>query len=240
MARAVARAVARSSATARGTSAAEATDVALPWPIRVFRSRRFAARWWLACAIVLVAALAGCGQSLPGGTYTSSTYHFRVSYPTGWEASSSTGDAIIPLTVTFTRSASHVDGAPSVSALTISVQSLSNPYIAKAANGLVNDSTLHTTTISGLPAFTSGPRQQALPGAQGTPALWIPGPNGTPTPHDLPAGTPTPSYNAGTVTHTDYFLVHGGYEYQLSTDAMSSDGVDTDLRTMVQSFTLIP
>jgi hypothetical protein len=188
---------------------------------------------------LLAAALAGCGQTLPGGTYTSTTYHFRVAYPDGWQAASSTGDAIIPLTVTFTRSASHTEGSPSVSALTISVQSLSNPYIAKAAAGLTRDSSLHAISLSGLPAFTSGPLQQALPNAQGTPALWIPGPNGTPTPHDLPAGTPTPIYNPGTVTHTDYFLVHAGYEYQLSTDAMSRDGVDAELRTMVLSFTII-
>ena len=194
---------------------------------------------WLTLALPIVAILAGCAQTLPGGAYTNTTYHFRVAYPNGWQATSSTGDATIPLTVTFTRSASHAEGTPGVSALTISVQSLSSPYIAKSAAGLASNQSLRPITLSGLPAYTSGPLHQALPGAQGTPALWIPGPNGTPTPHALPAGATPPPYDPGTVTHTDYYLVHGGYEYQLSTDAMSTDGVDSQLSAMVQSFTIL-
>jgi hypothetical protein len=164
----------------------------------------------LICALMLAA----CGESLPGGTYTSSAYHFRVSFPAGWQATAASGDAAtIPLVVTFTRSSAHTSGAPMVSTLTVTVLNLSDRYLFGAAAKLAHDPRLQRTTLSGLPAYASPPDQQAIPGAMGTPS-------------------------ALTDTHTDYYLVHGGYEYQLSTDAVSGDNADADLQSMLQSFAL--
>ncbi|GAC1455210.1 MAG: hypothetical protein PVSMB4_15770 [Ktedonobacterales bacterium] len=52
----------------------------------------------------------------------------------------------------------------------------------------------------------------------------MPGANGTPT--------------ALSDTHTDYYLVHGGYEYQLSTDAVSNDNAAPALAAMLRSFVI--
>jgi len=93
------------------------------------------------------------------------------------------------------------------------VLNLSDTYVARAAAGLATDASLHKTTISGLPGYVSSPEQQPLPG-----------PNGTPS--------------AQTDTHTDYYLVHGGYEYQISIDVLSGDGADAALAAMLQSFTI--
>jgi hypothetical protein len=38
-------------------------------------------------------------------------------------------------------------------------------------------------------------------------------------------------------THTDYYLLHGAYEYQLSTDAITGGGADAALAAMLKSFT---
>jgi hypothetical protein len=73
--------------------------------------------------------------------------------------------------------------------------------------------TLHAVTLSGLAGYASNPLQQSLPGA-----------NGTPT--------------AVTDTHTDYYVVHGGYEYHLTTDAVSGEGTDANLQSMMASFTI--
>lgn len=195
-------------------------------------------------SLALSAVLAACGQAqrgalprLPGGTYSSAAYHFRVTYPEGWSLSVTceSGGAICgglgaatataaatqtavaaPLQLIIARTSQRATPSPTVSTFTITVLSLSDPYVAEAAGQLAKDHNLRQTTISGLAAFASTPIQQQLPG-----------PGGTPGP-----GTPTD-------THTDYYLVHGGYEYQISMDALSSDdGADQALQAMLQSFTI--
>jgi len=41
----------------------------------------------------------------------------------------------------------------------------------------------------------------------------------------------------GSVTHTDYYVIHGGYEYQISTDTVSGDA--PAIQGIVNSFTLL-
>jgi hypothetical protein len=41
--------------------------------------------------------------------------------------------------------------------------------------------------------------------------------------------------------HTDYYVVHGQYEYQISTDAISNDPDGaSELQGMLKSFTFLP
>lgn len=190
-------------------------------------------------ALALSVALAGCGQTftsnlrpLPGGTYASATFHFKITYPSGWGytvlscgsdqqggsgcdslhgSAPSTGAAPIPLQLTITREGALTTGAPAVSALTLSVLDMSDSYVASAAAGLASDKSLHQMPLAGTTAFVSAPIQQAIPGSNGTPS-------------------------ATTDTHTDYYLVHGAFEYQMSVDALSGDSSADVLQAMVQSF----
>jgi hypothetical protein len=165
-------------------------------------------------ALALGILLAACEQSLPGGTYTSKAYHFQVTYPSGWKVNiSADTSASVPLLLEITRSAERTTGAPIVSKLAISVLNLSNQFVAEGATRLASNPSYHHTTLGGLPAYATMPLQQALPGA-----------NGTPT--------------ALSDTHTDYYLVHGGYEYQLSTDAVSNDNAAPALAAMLRSFAI--
>lgn len=55
-----------------------------------------------------------------------------------------------------------------------------------------------------------------------------------------PGYSDRPALEAGanvTLTHSDYYVVHGAYLYQLSSDALSGDGPALDL--MAHSFTLL-
>jgi hypothetical protein len=171
-----------------------------------------------------------------GGTYTSAAYHFRITYPNGWKISVNTGDVPsvwttqtpgaqsatptssqitpVPLLLTITRSSAHTSTPNSASTLTVTVLDLRAPYIAKQANGLASNPSLHPYALSGLAGYATAPIQQQLPG-----------PNGT-------AGTATD-------THTDYYVVHSGYEYQISTDVVSGDdGANQALQSMLRSFTV--
>lgn len=192
-----------------------------------------------ALALMGMLALAACGQSftsnlrpLPGGTYANATYHFTIAYPSGWSytvlscgsdqqggsgcdslqgTSASSGAAPIPLQVTITREGVLTTNSPAVSALTITVLDLSDEYVAKSAAGLASDASLKKTTLAGTTAYASAPVQQEIPGSNGTPS-------------------------ANTDTHTDYYLVHGAFEYQITVDALSGDGSEAALQDMVQSF----
>ena len=190
-------------------------------------------------ALALGVALAGCGQTftsnlrpLPAGTYTSATYHFKIAYPSGWGytvlscgsdqqggsscdslhgTSATSGATPIPLQLTITREGVLTTGAPAVSALTLSVLDMSDSYVAAAAAGLAGDTSLHQVPLAGTTAYVSAAVQQAIPGSNGTPS-------------------------ATSDTHTDYYLVHGAYEYQISVDALSGDGSTDVLQAMVRSF----
>lgn len=171
-----------------------------------------------------------------GGTYTSAAYHFHIAYPTGWKITVNSGDVpsvwttqtpggqsatptagqITPvlLLLTITRSSVHTSTPNAVSTLTVTVLDLRAPYIAKQAAALASTPNLHAYTLSGRAGYAAAPIQQQLPG-----------PNGTP--------------GGATDTHTDYYLVQGGYEYQISTDVVSGDdGAAQALQTMLRSFTV--
>jgi hypothetical protein len=170
----------------------------------------------LATVLIL---LAGCGSAttqpppphLSGGTYVSTRYHFRVSYPDGWEASTGPRpSATIPLTVEITKSGTRQETGSLLSMLAISVLSLSNAGVAASVQKLPSQPGLHKVTLSGVPAYADAPVQQPVPGT-------------------------------GVMdTHADYYLVHGSYEYQLSTDSISNDNAAATLASMLHSFTILP
>lgn len=168
-------------------------------------------------ALLLALALAGCGSAsttpkhdLPGGVYTNNTYHFRVTYPQGWQLNvSPQSSQVSPLTLLITRSGVLQTNASLVSTFGVTVFSLSAPPIATAVAGYATDKTLHALTLSGLPAYQATPVQQAVPNTQFSD------------------------------THTDYFLIHGGYEYQLSTDSVQGDNAGPALVAMLQSFAIL-
>lgn len=208
------------------------------------RSARWVAglRWCCLAAVALLAA--GCGQaqthpdpsrSLPGGTYASQAYHFSITYPSAWAlnatgcasgsgtattcdqlqgtATVGGGQSAIPLQITITRAGQSGVATPGVSSLTITVMDLRNTYVAQAAAALSKTHGLQATTVGGQSGYVATPIQQSLPGSQGTPSTV-------------------------TETHTDYYVVHSGYEYQISVDAVSGDNSDSALAAMLHSFTL--
>lgn len=181
-------------------------------------------RWALVAALLLAlgALLAACGTPqvqgpsthLPGGMYSNAQYHFKISYPTGWQvnavAPSPGPDDIVPLTVEITRSSDRQASESLVSTFTIAVFDAGNATFAANATPLAADTTKHAVQIAGQPGYADTPVQQQVPGT------------------------------AITATHADYYLIHGSYEYQLSTDDVSSDDASPALASMLQSFTLLP
>jgi hypothetical protein len=196
----------------------------------------------MGCVLLLLVALGACGTTqnyvappLPGGTYTSAPYHFKIQYPAGWSATVAGCDATqvtgsgcatlggtatsnqpsaAPLQITITHTAQHTTTAPTVSTFSITVLDLSVASVAAQAAGIAQDTGLHPTNLAGLPAYASTPSQQALPGAGGTPSATL------------------------VDVHTDYYLVHGGYEYLISVDMLSGDSSQADLDAMLRSFAL--
>ena len=61
---------------------------------------------------------------------------------------------------------------------------------------------------------------------------------GRPAFQDTPAQQLSPDGKL-TITHTDYYLFAGDYEYAITTDSVSGDGADAPLQQMLQSFTLL-
>lgn len=190
------------------------------------RHRRASRRGWIgACCVALLAltlVLAACGATSarlpqqPSGTYTSTAYHFRVTYPDGWKATTLPGGSqAIPLTLTIT----HVGAAESegafLSTFTLTVIDTTSPDeatpVAQLKQQIAAHSSLTPLTLSGQTAYQDAPTQkQSLDGSL-------------------------------TITHTDYYLLTGRYEYAISTDAVSTDhGAGTALLAMVRSFTLLP
>lgn len=174
-------------------------------------------------AIALVAlaclAIAACGSpsaptlNLPGGTYSSATFDFHITYPRNWLATpseatpSSDGSSdAIPFSLTITRAGDARSAAALVSTCAIIVMNMKNSDIATSAKELTTNTTLTATTIGGATGYVSAPLIQDIPNSQIS------------------------------VTHTDYYVIHGGYEYQISTDSVKGDNADADLRAMVASF----
>ena len=83
---------------------------------------------------------------------------------------------------------------------------LKNSDIATSAATLPDDKALQSATIGGVQGYKSAPLTQDIPNTQIS------------------------------VTHIDYYVVHGDYEYQLSTDSVKGDNADSDLQSIITSF----
>jgi hypothetical protein len=164
----------------------------------------------------LVVLLSACGgpsaPNPPGGRYTSAPYHFSVNYPQGWQANVAPGASdTIPLTVIITRTGGN-QVASHVSTFTIVVFDLKalgklDKKLAARLKNLGSDKSLHSTQIAGVAGYQSAPVDQPVTGAADV-----------------------------SITHTDYYILRGNYEYQLSTDAVSSDDAKGALETILNSF----
>ena len=125
------------------------------------RSMRRAPGVALTLLAFLMFALSACGTtttSLPGGVYASAQYHFSVTYPTGWEANtSSQPNAPSPLIVIITRSGTHQPPGSQISSLTIDVLDMSNAGVAQTATALSKNKALSKTTFGGQPAYSDKP-----------------------------------------------------------------------------------
>jgi hypothetical protein len=182
-------------------------------------------RWigaWCATLLAIMLALAACGTTTSApppqaaGTYSNSTYHFRLTYPAGWKLTTlPNGSSAIPLSLEITHSASASTEGAFLSTLTLSVIDTSNPAEATPVAQLQHEiaatpSPLTALTISGHTAYRDAPTQQKSPDG------------------------------SLTVTHTDYYLLVNRYEYAIATDSVSSDsGAEATLLAMVQGLTLL-
>lgn len=181
--------------------------------VRGRHDRGRAGFWATLVVIATTLALSACGgapSSLPGGVYTSQQYHFRVNYPSGWQVNaSSQPTATAPLILIITRSGSTAIPGSLLSSLTINVLSMSDASIAKSARDLSSNSALKSITFGGQPGYRDQPTTETGSG----------------------------NTSADTLTHTDYYVAHGGFLYQVSADALAGDGATVD--SIAQSFTLL-
>lgn len=190
--------------------------------MRWFTERHLVQRWFLrALAMLLVGAaylaIAGCGSppmpQLPGGTFSNATFGFRVNYPQKWQANASpatpgadTATTAIPFSVVITRTGASHSAAALISTCTITVMNLKNSDIARSAASLPSNKALQQVTIGGVRGYKSSPLVQNIPNTQIS------------------------------VTHVDYYVLHGNYEYQLSTDSVKGDDAEADLQSIIASF----
>lgn len=183
------------------------------WSAKIVQARRSLSPRPLVILTALLAmlslALSACGSnSLPSGVYTSQKYGFSIAYPAGWQVNTSPNPAATaPLIVLITRTGATELPGSQISSLTINVLDMSNPGIAQNAASLSANKNLTKTTVGGQPGFRDNPVIQ--PGAN----------------------------SALSVTHSDFYVVHGAYFYTLSTDALSGDSAA--LTQMAQSFKLL-
>jgi hypothetical protein len=188
--------------------------------------REFAGRqWWLLRALAIALAgsacliIAACGSpstpqlNLPGGTYSNATYGFHITYPRNWKPNSFDATpaadgsiAPIPFNLVITRTGDAHSAASLISTCTITVLNMKNKDIATSAASLTSNKALQAATIGGAQGYKSSPLVQNIPNSQIS------------------------------VTHLDYYVIHGDYEYQISTDSVKGDNADADLESMVASF----
>lgn len=163
----------------------------------------------VALAMLLLSACGG-GASLPAGVYTNQQYGFRLTYPAGWQVNTSQQPgAAAPLIVIVTRSGARNTPGSAISSLTVDVLSLSDIGGTTVTAQLASDKTLSPVTLAGRAAYRDKPTQQ-----QGNGAL-----------------------SAVSITHSDYYVVNGDYEYQISIDALAGD--EATLDAMAQTFTFV-
>ncbi len=162
--------------------------------------------------MLLALLLTACGASTPplpsapGGIYTNTQFQFSVAYPAGWVPNEeraplgspqATSEAVaIPLTVAITQTGASQVNSALLSAFTITVLTASNPAIAASiasqrAQASGDHPTLATITLANQSAWQSSPVSQQLPNSNQS------------------------------ATHTEYYLLHGAYEFQLSTDSIA-------------------
>lgn len=184
-------------------------------------AREHAHQWLLRTLIIMLTGaaclvVAACGSPsmlhLPGGAYSSTTYNFHITYPANWKANPSEGtpstaDAAIPFTLIITRTGDTHSVASLISTCTITVMNMKNSDIATSAATLPTNKALQSATIGGVQGYKSSPLTQDIPNTQIS------------------------------VTHIDYYVVHGDYEYQISTDSVKGDNADRDLQSIIASFT---
>jgi hypothetical protein len=182
-------------------------------------------RGWLPRAFVALLmgaaclVIAACGSpstpqlNLPGGTFSNTTYSFHITYPRNWKVNSfdatpsASGSAVaIPFNLVITRTGDTHSAASLISTCTITVMNMKNKDIAKSAADLATNKALHAATIGGAQGYKSNPLVQDIPNTQIS------------------------------VTHMDYYVIHGDYEYQISTDSVKGDNADADLESMIASF----
>ena len=166
----------------------------------------------MACLVV-----AACGSpsalQLPAGSYSSAQYDFHLTYPRNWKANpyavtaSASGPTAIPFNLVITRTGDTHSAASLVSTCTITVMNMKDSDIAQSAATLASNKSLSAVTIGGVRGYRSSPLIQDIPNSQIS------------------------------VTHTDYYVVHGAYEYQISTDSVKGDDADSDLKSIIASFT---
>jgi hypothetical protein len=170
--------------------------------------------------------------------------------PTQTSGNAPTGNpqsAPVPLVLTIRQAGAS--GSLATSSFTVTIWDLSNPIAAVQAQILAHNASLHATTISGLSGFVSSPTRQvryfdtAIPTPDSSPDAFA-SPSVAPSPQPSPGtqctlghGTPCTIITV-VVTHTDYYVVHGDFEYQLTTDAISGERTDSALQGMVASFRL--
>ena len=171
-------------------------------------------------ALTLAACGARAATPLPqqsAGSYTSTVYHFRLTYPAGWKLTTLPGGSTpIPLSVEITHVGAAQTAGALFSTLTLAVIDTTSADEATPVAQLkqriaATPSPLTPITLSGQPAYQDAPTQETSPDG------------------------------SVTFTHTDYYLLAGRYEYTLTTEAVSSDaGADKALQAMVQGFALLP
>jgi hypothetical protein len=178
--------------------------------------------------LLLALLLAACGASTPalpsspGGTYTNAQFQFSVTYPSGWlpnelstplgsPQATPTASLAIPLTVVITQTSTDQIESALLSSFTITVLDADNPAIASSiakqkAQASGANPTLKTITLTSQTAWQAQPVTKQLPNSDKS------------------------------ATHTDYYLLHGTYEFQLSTDSIAGGGSDAALAAMLKSF----
>ncbi|MFI5273052.1 MAG: hypothetical protein ACHQ4H_08485 [Ktedonobacterales bacterium] len=188
----------------------------------VWGMRRRGGSFWALCALLLSLACAACGTastpppSPPAGSFSSASYHFRLTYPTGWKLTTlPNSSSALPLTLEITDTgSSQADGA-FLSTFTLSVINLHDRSEATPAAQLeqqihATGSPLKPITLAGHQAYQDAPTQRTSPDG------------------------------SLSIMHTDYYLLTSAYEYALSTDAVSGDNAAAALRQIVSSFALLP
>lgn len=178
-------------------------------------ARRWAGIFWTSGLLALLVLVAGCRNTspavpqLPGGTYTNTQFHFSVHYPDGWQVNvAPQSSPFVPLNLTITRTGDVQSKGALISTFSVTIFNAADKAMATPIARLKSDKTLRATTIGGLAGYQATPVTQPIPGAQGS------------------------------VTHTDYYVLHDTYEYQVSTDSVQSDSADDAMRTMLQSFAI--